>query len=264
MTAERARYAIDAFDDVGLADLLRIPTFAGIDRADIDVAIGEYSHFVDEVIAPTDRASDQIGTRFDAASGQVVTPAGFVDAYRRLVDTGWLQVAHIDELMHVVPVSPAGSGGRGWKLAVADPAQSLALLRQAAAAGHGKVPVTSDRFSNFGTIASLLADKSIVAHNTAAAARIDAALKGVMSQAGLTSADVIRVPVIFRLDINTEEDPDPTPQVPSRLTAMLPNAIMMSLFLAAASVISSFGTRRRPSCVSLSTVNITSPMLRSR
>lgn len=142
-----------------------------------------------------------------------------------LVDTGWLDIAHIDEIMHVVPVSPAASGGRNWKLAVADPAQSLTLLRQAAASGHGKVAVTSDRFSNFGTVASLLADKTIVARNTAAAARIDAALKGVMAQAGLTSADIIRVPVIFRMDVKTEENPDPQPAQSSRLTAMLPSAI---------------------------------------
>ncbi len=38
----------------------------------------------------------------------------------------------------------------------------------------------------------------------------------------------------------------------------------MSVFLRAASAISSFGMRRRPSLDSLSTVNITSPILRSR
>jgi hypothetical protein len=45
---------------------------------------------------------------------------------------------------------------------------------------------------------------------------------------------------------------------------MLPKAIIMSLFSRAASAISSFGMRRRPMLDSLSTVNMTSPILRSR
>ena len=43
-----------------------------------------------------------------------------------------------------------------------------------------------------------------------------------------------------------------------------PKAIMMSAFFLAASAISSFGTRRRPSCDSESTVNITKPIFFSR
>ena len=39
---------------------------------------------------------------------------------------------------------------------------------------------------------------------------------------------------------------------------------MMSLFVCAASAISSFGMRRRPICVSASTVNITNPIFFSR
>lgn len=143
-----------------------------------------------------------------------------------LVDTGWLDVAHIDELMHVMPVTPASSGGRGWKLAVADPAAGLALLRKAVADGHGRVPLTSDEQSNYGTLASVVADKEVVAHNTAAAARIDTAVTGVMAQAGLTSADLIRVPVIYRVDRNIDEEGvAATPQVPSKLVAMLPSAV---------------------------------------
>lgn len=46
--------------------------------------------------------------------------------------------------------------------------------------------------------------------------------------------------------------------------SMLAKAIIMSLFSRAASAISSFGMRRRPMFDSLSTVNMTSPVLRSR
>lgn len=141
------------------------------------------------------------------------------------VDTGWLDVAHIDEILHVMPVSKEASGGRGWKLAVADPAAGLALLRKAVADGHGKTPLTSDEASNFGTIASVLADKTIVENNTAAAGRLDTAIKGVMKQAGLTDADLIRVPVIYRVDINIDQEGAAAPQVPSKLVAMLPSGI---------------------------------------
>ena len=43
-----------------------------------------------------------------------------------------------------------------------------------------------------------------------------------------------------------------------------PNAIMMSLLACAASAISSFGMRRRPICVSASTVKLTKPIFFSR
>jgi hypothetical protein len=43
-----------------------------------------------------------------------------------------------------------------------------------------------------------------------------------------------------------------------------PNAIMMSGFCWAASAISSFGMRRRPICVSASTVKLTKPIFFSR
>ncbi|MNU07005.1 hypothetical protein D3C72_2524060 [compost metagenome] len=46
--------------------------------------------------------------------------------------------------------------------------------------------------------------------------------------------------------------------------SMLAKAIIMSLLALAASAISSLGIRRRPSCDSLSTVNMIRPILRSR
>ena len=148
-----------------------------------------------------------------------------------LVDTGWLSAAHIDEIMHVMPTKP-GQGGRGWKLAVVDPAQGLQMLRTLQAKGHGKVPVTSDETSNFGTIAELLKDAQLMRANTQAATRVDAAMRAVMAEAGLTKDDIIRVPGLFRLDSDIEGEGEGAPVKPGnaapqgdQLAAMLPSAL---------------------------------------
>ncbi len=136
-----------------------------------------------------------------------------------LVDTGWLEVAHIDEIMHVAPASSA----RGWQLVVADPQAAIDLLKKASAAGHGKVAVTSAPESNFGTIAEVVADKGTVGVNTLAATRIAAALQSVKAATGLTDADIIRVPVLFTQETNP--DRDPSKDQDTSLSALLPNAV---------------------------------------
>ena len=136
-----------------------------------------------------------------------------------LVDTGWLEVAHIDEIMHVAPAASV----RGWQLVVADPQAAIDLLKKAGAAGHGKVAVTSAPDSNFGTIADVVADKGMVGVNTLAATRITAALQSVKAATGLTDADIIRVPVLFTQEINP--DAEPSKAQDTSLSALLPNAV---------------------------------------
>lgn len=148
-----------------------------------------------------------------------------------LLDTGWLSAAHIDEIMHVMPTKP-GQGGRGWKLAVVDPAQGLQIIRTLAAQGHGTTPVTSDDSSNFGTVTELLKDAPLVRANTRAATRVDAAMRAVMAEVGLTKVDIIRVPGLFRMDGDIEGEggavsvkPGNAPPQGDRLAAMLPSAL---------------------------------------
>ncbi|MGQ0383432.1 MAG: acyl-CoA dehydrogenase C-terminal domain-containing protein [Gammaproteobacteria bacterium] len=67
----------------------------------IDSVIEECARFAEDVIAPTNEAGDRIGVKL-AADGRVVTPPGFVEAYRRYVADGWAALC-----------GPADAGGQG-------------------------------------------------------------------------------------------------------------------------------------------------------
>jgi 3-(methylthio)propanoyl-CoA dehydrogenase len=78
-----------ALDTAGLSRLLSLKPFSEIDRKSVDDALGEFGRLASEVIAPTDRRGDLEGSRLDPETGTVVTPAGFVDVYRRFAQGGW-------------------------------------------------------------------------------------------------------------------------------------------------------------------------------
>jgi 3-(methylthio)propanoyl-CoA dehydrogenase len=92
-----------------LPGVLALPAFAHLDAADVDAALGEAGRFMAEVVAPTNRVGDQVGSRRQA-DGTVVTPPGFVEAYRRYVEAGW----------GAAPFDPEhGGGGLPWTVAIA-------------------------------------------------------------------------------------------------------------------------------------------------
>ena len=73
---------------LGAAPRLRaLPPYAEIDEALQAQVLDEAAKFVAEVIAPPNRAGDEIGCRFEG--GKVVTPPGFREAYKAFVDGGW-------------------------------------------------------------------------------------------------------------------------------------------------------------------------------
>jgi protein-arginine deiminase len=117
------------------------------------------------------------------------------------LDTSWLAVGHVDEVVSFVPASTA----RGWKLLVASPAACLALLQGWQQQGHGAERMFVGKQSYNGVDASvaideLLDDPDIAAWNQDAQARIDELLDGLATTAGLDPADVIEVPVCFAQD----------------------------------------------------------------
>jgi alkylation response protein AidB-like acyl-CoA dehydrogenase len=67
--------------------LRALPPFAEVDDALQAQVLEEAGKFVGEVIAPLNRGGDEIGCRM--VDGRVVTPPGFRDAYRALVEGGW-------------------------------------------------------------------------------------------------------------------------------------------------------------------------------
>jgi alkylation response protein AidB-like acyl-CoA dehydrogenase len=85
----------------GLDELIGYPGFEHVDPDTIDGALDEAARFMTEVVAPTNRAGDEIGCVWDA--GSVVTPEAFKDAWRKYVDAGWSAVA-----------GPAEFGGHGF------------------------------------------------------------------------------------------------------------------------------------------------------
>ncbi|HEY2256633.1 MAG TPA: acyl-CoA dehydrogenase family protein [Variovorax sp.] len=73
---------------LGAADrLCALPPFAEVDEALQAQLLEQAGKFVAEVIAPLNRAGDEIGCRL--ADGVVTTPPGFRAAYRALVAAGW-------------------------------------------------------------------------------------------------------------------------------------------------------------------------------
>lgn len=78
-----------ALDSVGLGRLLSLKAFSEIDRRAVDDALAEFGRFASEVIAPTDRRGDVEGSRLEPTTGEVVTPSGFADVYRRFAEGGW-------------------------------------------------------------------------------------------------------------------------------------------------------------------------------
>src|SRR5687768_13145744 len=74
----------------------------------VDALLEEAARFFAQEIAPTNRTGDVEGLKL--VDGEVITPSGFKEAYRRYVDAGW----------GTVPFDPEyGGGGFPWLVAIA-------------------------------------------------------------------------------------------------------------------------------------------------
>ena len=67
----------------------------------IDGVLEGAARFAEDVVAPTNEAGDRVGVRRQE-DGRVVTPPGFVEAYRQYVDDGWAALC-----------GPVEAGGQG-------------------------------------------------------------------------------------------------------------------------------------------------------
>jgi alkylation response protein AidB-like acyl-CoA dehydrogenase len=97
-----------------LANVVDLPGLSDLEayrHADPETCFGlidEAGRFLAEVFGPLNTVGDRVGSVLDAA-GNVVTPPGFRDAYRRYVDAGW----------GAVPFDPDfGGGGFPWVVAI--------------------------------------------------------------------------------------------------------------------------------------------------
>lgn len=88
-------------------DVLRVEShYRDLGRDDItaeliDGVLEGCARFAEDVVAPTNEPGDRIGVRRED-DGRVVTPPGFIKAYRQFVDDGWAALC-----------GPADAGGQG-------------------------------------------------------------------------------------------------------------------------------------------------------
>jgi len=91
-----------------LHDVLQVePMFASLGfedagRETLDAVLDECARLCETVLAPLNRIGDEVGVRFDKATGAVTTPTGFKDAYDQFVEGGWTGIS-----------APAEFGGMG-------------------------------------------------------------------------------------------------------------------------------------------------------
>lgn len=125
------------------------------------------------------------------------------------VDTSWLLVGHVDEVVSFIPADTP----RGWKMLVASPRAARAQLQALVTAdpangervmfqgkrwyypqGHA---MEGRSYSAARTINSILADTELMAFNQSDQAHIDMMRETLQAEAGLTDAEVIEIPFLM-------------------------------------------------------------------
>jgi alkylation response protein AidB-like acyl-CoA dehydrogenase len=95
---------------LGLDELLTFEPFSHVDTEDVAGLLAESGRFNAEVVAPLNQVGDQQPSSIDA-DGNVTTPPGFKDAYRRYQEAGWTAIQFDPEY---------GGGGLPWLVGVAN------------------------------------------------------------------------------------------------------------------------------------------------
>lgn len=133
------------------------------------------------------------------------------------IDTSWLLVGHVDEIISFVPAP----GAKGFKLLLASPRLAYKILRDNQAVNGAAKMLTGRKFPDVSSksaevsiddflttgipsVHSRLAAGHLEPYNDARQANLDSIRSQLESELGLDAADIIEVPVIFA-DLTTKD-----------------------------------------------------------
>ena len=97
------------FDQVGIEKLFAYPRYQEVDRATMEAILDEAYKLSRSVMAPANRESDRVGSRYDKATSKVTVPPSFQEIYRQFVEGGWLGLSYNPEW---------GGQGMPWTLQI--------------------------------------------------------------------------------------------------------------------------------------------------
>lgn len=115
------------------------------------------------------------------------------------IDTAWLAVGHVDE---VVCFLRSDGVGKGFKLLISDPAAAITLLQTLRDAGHGSLRLFTGKPEEI-SIANLLTELGqanpgdLGWANTYCQGRLAGVEATMRSNLGLVDADIVRIPALF-------------------------------------------------------------------
>ena len=101
------RFAL--YDVLGAEAMFQHLGFADANRELVDAVLDEAARFSETVLAPLNRIGDEVGCKYDKATGEVTPPPGFKDAFDKFVEGGWTGLTNAPE--HGGQGMPALLGG---------------------------------------------------------------------------------------------------------------------------------------------------------
>lgn len=101
------RFAL--YDVLGAEALFARLGHTDVNRELVDAVLDEAARFTETVLAPLNRVGDEIGCKYDKATGNVTPPPGFKQAFDQFVEGGWTGLTNAPE--HGGQGMPALLGG---------------------------------------------------------------------------------------------------------------------------------------------------------